>query len=148
MSHHRAAIREAVVALLIATATAAQGRVFDTPTDPRTEFPALTVEDLGERQEMATYKRGGTGSVRRSLMLEVTAEVQQNQSYARQRDALLGQVEAAMAVVSLPGVSMIVPAGYSTEIITGAQRPIAIGRQRFELTYITTQVAPGAALPA
>jgi hypothetical protein len=33
--------------------------------------------------------------------------------------------------------------GYAPDLVPGAERPIAIGRQRFAFTYVTTQGAPG-----
>lgn len=141
-THHRHVIREAVVALLIAAGTSAGARVYDTPTDPRRAFPALTVEDLGEQQQNLTTARGPGATVRRTLVLEVAAEVQQTTGYARDRDQLLADVETAMAGADISGVQLIKPAGYAPDTVPGLERPIAVGRQRFEITYLTTQGAP------
>jgi hypothetical protein len=141
--HFRSTVRTAVVALLAGAGTAAGARVFDTPTDPRATFPALVVEDVGEQQQRLSG-RGSSATVRRTLLLEVTAEVQQNTGYARMRDELIAQVETALAAASIPGVQDLVPAGYAPDAVLGGERPIALGRQRFALTYITPQGAPAA----
>jgi hypothetical protein len=143
VNHQRHVIREAVVALLAAGGTAAGARVYDTPTDARAAFPALVVEDLGEQQQVIAG-RGAGASLRRTLLLEVAAELQQVSAYARARDQLIADVEALMAAAVIPGVQNIVPQGYGVDTGVG-ERPIAIGRQRFALTYITPQGSP--ALP-
>lgn len=143
MSHHRAVIRQAVVQLLASAGTLAGARVFDTPTDPRMTFPALVVEDVGEQQQRLAG-RGTGATVRRTLLLEVTAEIQQVPNYARQRDDLIAQVETALAAAVITGVQDLIPGGYASDAAMGAERPIALGRQRFQLTYVTPQGAPAA----
>ena len=144
MNHQRHLIREAVVALLAAAGTAASTRVYDTPTDPRTVFPALVVEDDGEDQQVTGTMGGGMAGrmVERTLRLVVNAEVQQVSAYARARDQLLAQVEAALATSAIAGVKAITPAGYVADFSTQGERPIALGRQRFDVTYLTTQGNP------
>jgi hypothetical protein len=140
--HFRTTIRQAVVAALRAADTLAGPRVHDTPTDPRTQFPALVVEDIGEQHQVLSG-RGTTATVRRTLMLEVTAEIQQVPAFAAARDDLLAQVETALAAFTLPGVDNLQPAGYAADPPTGmGERPMAQGRQRFQLTYFTKQGSP------
>jgi hypothetical protein len=144
MNHQRHVVREAIVALLAAAGTAASTRVYDTPVDPRTEFPALTVEDDGEDQQV-TSTFGGNAAARnieRTLRIIVSAEVQQNATYARTRDQLLADVEAALAASAIAGVKVITPTGYRPEITVAGERPIAVGRQSFDVTYITRQGNP------
>ena len=147
-THHRHVIRAAVVAVLIAADTSACARVYDTPTDPRRTFPALTVEDMGEQQQVLSTARGPGATLRRTLVLEIAAEVQQTTGYAQERDQLLADVEIAMAGAVISGVQIIKPTGYAPDTVPGMERPIAIGRQRFEITYLTTQGTPGTPMGA
>jgi hypothetical protein len=144
MNHQRHVVREAIVALLAAAGTAASTRVYDTPTDPRTTFPALTVEDEGEDQNVTSVLGGGASSrrIERTLRIVVTAEVQQNANYARTRDQLLADVEAALAASAITGVKVITPTGFQADLSSMGERPIAVGRQRFDVVYITTQGNP------
>lgn len=143
MNHQRHIIREAIVAMLAAGSTAASTRVYDTPYDPRTVFPALVVEDDGEAQDPTTYGNGQANrEVERTLRITINAEVQQATNYARQRDQLLADVEALMATATLPGVKTITPAGYKPDFAYSGDLPIALGRQRFDITYRTTQGNP------
>lgn len=144
MNHQRHLIREAIVALLASAGTTASTRVYDTPTDPRTVFPALVVEDDGESQQVTSTMGGGMAGrmVERTLQLVVNAEVQQNGDYARARDQLLAAVEAALAGSAIAGVKSITPSGYMPDTDPRGERPIALGRQRFEVVYLTTQGNP------
>lgn len=145
MIHQRKVIRQAITALLAAAGTAASTRVYDTPGDPRTSFPALTVEDLGETQQVTSTFGGMAGRmVERSLVIVVSAEVQQNADYAGARDDLLAEVEAALANSAIAGVKVITPTGYQPDTTFAGERPIAVGRQRFDVTYVTTQGNPAA----
>lgn len=146
--HQRAVIRSALVTLLAGGSTLAGARVIDHPTKPRTTLPALTVEDLGEEQTPVTPGGGANRKIQRVLVLEVTAEVQKTGDYARERDELCGQVEALVATAAglIAGVDRIVPAGYATDIYSEGEKPIAIGRQRFRISYLTTQGNPAATL--
>jgi hypothetical protein len=145
-THQRHVIRQAVVALLAAAGTPAGSRVFDTPSEPRTTFPALSVEDRGESQRATTMPGGPARTIERELVLEVSVEVQQVGAFAQARDQLAADVEAALAGAQIAGVKSIEPAGYTPESIFGAERPIAVGRQLFRITYYTTQGAPGVAM--
>lgn len=146
MNHQRHVIREAIVALLAAAGTAAGARVYDTPYDPRSVFPALTVEDDGEDQAVTSTLGGGMAGrlVERTVRIVVSAEVQQTTNYARTRDQLLADVEATLANNAISGVKAINPAGYQADLGVSAERPIALGRQRFDVVYITTQGNPAA----
>jgi hypothetical protein len=144
MNHQRHVIREAIVALLAAAGTTASTRVYDTPSDPRTAFPALVVEDDGEDQQVTSTMGGGMAGrmVERTLRVIVNAEVQQTTNYARTRDQLLAAVEAALAGSAIAGVKAITPAGYQADLNVQGERPIALGRQRFDVVYLTTQGNP------
>jgi hypothetical protein len=142
--HARATIRSAVVARLAAGATAAGTRVYEHPTDPRTAFPALQVEDIGEQQQVPTRPGGPQRLVERTLLLEVTAELQMAGAYANARDELVADVERLLLETPVPGVREVRPAGYAPETAPG-ERPLAIGRQRFELFYMTTAADPATA---
>ena len=144
--HFRTTIRVAFVTALLAAGTAAADQVLDSPVDARTRFPALTVEDLGETQELVGLARGVNATVRRTLMLEVTAEVSQLAGYADARNALLAEVEAVIAALVIPGVKSIKPAGYAADPPVGAATNCAAGRQRFNVTYLTKQGTPGTPL--
>ena len=143
--HQRSVIREALVARLIAGGTLAGNRVHDNPTKPRTAFPAISVADVGEDQT-AVSGRGANRAIQRKLVLEVSCEVKQTGDYARDRDWLGGEVEAlfATAVGVLPGISLVLPLGWGADAYTEAEQPIAVGRQRFQITYLTTQGDPTA----
>lgn len=144
MNHQRHVIREAIVTLLAAAGTLASTRVFDTPVDDRTTFPALTVEDMGEDQQVTSTMGGGMAGrmVERTLTIVTSAEVQQIANYARTRDQLLAEVEAALASSAIAGVKSITPSGYRPDTSYQGERPIAVGRQRFDVTYLTTQGNP------
>jgi hypothetical protein len=142
MIHARTTIRQALVAALAAGGTAASTRVYDTPSDVRVTFPALTVEDGGEMQMATTFPGGAGRLIERQLRLIVTAELQQTTGYAAARDSLLADVEAIAVNATLPGIKSIVPAGYQPDLSNYGERPIVIGRQSFEVTYITTQGNP------
>ena len=143
MNHQRHIIREAIVALLAAAGTSASTRVYDTPYDPRTEFPALVVEDDGEDQTATSFGNGQASRlIERTFRITVNAEVQQIANYARARDQLLGDVEATLAIAALAGVKSITPSGYRADMSYSGDRPIALGRQRFDVTYVTTQGDP------
>ena len=142
MIHARTAIRQALVAALAAGGTAAGARVYDTPSDVRTAWPALVVEDLGEQHNALTLPGGPGRRIDRRLLVEVAAELQQVSGYAAARDALLADVEVIAVNASLPGVKSIVPAGYVPDLSNNGERPIVVGRQRFELLYVTTQGDP------
>lgn len=144
MTHHRKVIRQAITALLAAAGTSASTRVYDTPGDPRTEFPALTVEDFGEGQQVTSALGGGMANriVERTLDIVINAEVQQVNDYAGARDDLLAQVEVALANSAIAGVKVITPTGYQPDTSFQGERPIAVGRQRFAVTYCTPQGNP------
>lgn len=147
MIHQRTVIREAIVAALVAANTLAATRVFDTPYDPRSTFPALTVEDDVEDQSADNFGSGQANRyVERAMRVVISAEIQQIGAYARTRDSLLGEVEAALASTAIAGVKSITPAGYQADLGVASDRPIAIGRQRFDVVYITTQGNPATAI--
>lgn len=142
MNHQRHVIREAIVSLLAAGATTAGVRVFDNPVNPREEFPALVVEDEGELQSVQALHRSPARPIERTMVLSVSAEIQQNNAYARQRDQLLADVEVLLTNASIPGIKDIVPAGCQFDQSGDGERPMAVGRQRFEITYMTPQGDP------
>ena len=144
MTHQRHVIRDSVVALLAAAGTTAGTRVYDSVYDTRTVFPALLVEDLGEDQVVATVYAAGRANrqVNRTLHLAVTAEIQQTTGYATARDALLAQVEVALANAVIAGVKDISPSGYRPDLSVSGDRPITIGQQRFTVSYNTPQGNP------
>lgn len=146
MNHQRHLIREALVALLAAGGTAAGARVYENPYAPRDTFPALVVEDLAERQDASSAPFNTGRTVQRRLLLQVSAEVQQSDTYARQRDQLLADVERLLAGAAIPGLKSITPAGFEADFDMGRERPIAVGRQRFELFYATSQGDPATSL--
>lgn len=146
MNHARHVIREAIVAVLAAAGTQAHTRVFDTPTDPRTVFPALTVETDAELQDVQpsfhTVATRPNRLVQRMLRLEISAEVQHNTNYARTRDQLCAEVEAALASASITGVKAITPTGFRADFYKSGEHPIAVGRQTFDVEYSTRQGTP------
>lgn len=147
MAHHRTVIRQAVVALLTAGGTLAGPRVHDHPTDPRRAFPALTLFDAEEAQRPMSLPAGAGRPVERLYTLDITAEVQEVDGYAATRDSLLAEVEALLATAgAIPGVKVISPAGYLPGQYTEGERPICVGRQRFEILYYTPQGAPATTL--
>jgi len=144
VNHQRHVIREAIVAALVAAGTAAGARVYDNPTDVRVAFPALTVEDIGEQQSANTFPGGGARPIERMLMIEVTAEVQQNATPGRTRDQLLADVESVLGGLLIAGVKSIVPTSFQADRSGSGERPIFIGRQRFDVYYVTPQANPAA----
>lgn len=146
MTHHRQTIRAAVVAALAAGGTAAAARVFDTPWNARVELPALVVEDEGEQQRSVAVYSSTKRPIERTLLLLVTVEVRQSDTYAAARDELVADVERIVATAALPGVKAVSPAGYEPDLAMDGDKPIAIGRQRFAVTYFTPQDDPSTAL--
>ena len=148
MNHQRHLIREAIVALLAAGGTLAGTRVFNHAYDPIQVFPALDVTDVGEQQEADSMPAEATRPVVRTYTIEVCAKVQQIANYARIRDQLLADVEAILASASLTitAIKGVQPAGYAPSTDATAQQPIAVGRQRFDILYITTQGNPATSL--
>lgn len=146
MAHARKTIREAVWALLKSGATAADSRVYDHPNNPRTAFPALVIEDAEEPQQGLTMPAGASRILERRYAFVVSAEVQQVSGYAAQRDDLLAQVEVLLAAAGIGGAKSITPTHYHADMDHTGERPIAVGRQRFEALYLTAQGAPGTAL--
>jgi hypothetical protein len=142
VNHQRHIIREAIVAALAAGSTPAGARVYDCPTDVRTTFPALVVEDLAEQQSATTLPGGATRIIERMLMIEVTAEIQQTATPARARDQLLADVERVIGGLVIAGVKSIVPTNFAQDRDGAGERPIFVGRQRFEVTYCTPQGDP------
>lgn len=146
MNHQRHLIREAVVQALVAAATDAGDQVFDEPYDLRTAAKSLSVWDITERQAPQT-RPGGPGCViERLLTLEVRAEVHATGQAGRARDQLLAQAEAALASAAIPGIKSIVPAGYAPQDDHDGDRPLKVGRQRFEVLYYTSAGDPATAL--
>lgn len=153
MNHHRKAIRAAIVSLLKAGGTLADQRVFDTTYRPRVQFPALVVLAVGEDQQMLSEQGLGDfaeRAVHRVLHLDVNAEIQKNAGAEDERDDLLGQVEAllanAAAAGAIPGIQDITPDAMRVEHYGDGEKPIEVGRQRFRITYLTTQADPGSAV--
>ena len=146
MAHARKLIRQAVVAVLAGGATAAGARVYDHPNDPRRTFPALVVEDGGEQQAAITMPAGPGRTLQRLYAFVVSAEVQQVSGYAEARDDLLAEVEALLSAAGIAGVKSITPTLYQPDMDHTGERPIVVGRQRFEALYFTAQGAPGTTL--
>lgn len=147
MAHHRTVIRQAIVALLTAGGTLAGPRVHDHPTDPRRAFPALTLFDDSEAQRPLSLPAGAARPLERLYTLDITAEVQEVDGYAATRDSLLAEVETLLAAAgAVPGVKAITPAGYLPGQYSEGERPICVGRQRFEILYYTPQGAPATTL--
>ena len=143
MNHQRKQIRAAIVALLQSASTAASTRVYDTPVDDRTVWPALVVEDAGEDQRVGSGFGGMAGRmIERTINIVITAEVKQTTGYAGARDDLIGQVEVALATSGIAGVKVITPSGFQAELSAVGDQPVALGRQRFEVEYFTTQGNP------
>ena len=116
---------------------------------PRTTFPALVVESDSEDQQTNTslnlQSTWRNRLVQRTLQIVVNAEVQQTGTYARVRDQLLAQVEVALATSAIAGVKSITPTGFRADLSYAGDKPIAVGRQRFDVVYTTTQGAPATA---
>lgn len=146
MIHHRHIIREAICAALAAGGTAAAGRVFDEPHDVRTVFPSLSVWDVAEdqRAESMMVESLADRIIGRQLTIEVRAEVAQVATAGRTRDQLLADVERILSTVPIDGVKSITPAGYAPQRDNTAELPLLVGRQRFEITYYTSQGDPSA----
>ncbi len=153
MTHRRKAIRKAIVELLKGGDTLAGLRVLDSAYKPRLSFPALVVLSQGEDQQLLPEQGlGAVGdrAVQRLLHLDVFAEIQQNAGAEDTCDDLLAQVEALIASAAeagdIPGVIDIVPSAMRAESGADGEKPIVVGRQRFAITYLTTQADPGTAV--
>jgi hypothetical protein len=146
VSHYRTVIRDAAVRALIDAGTNAHGRVYDHPWNDRDTLPAIVVEDLGETQAATTYGQGAARGVERVLLLEISGELQPLERMAPARDELMSQIETAIAELVVPGVKVIVPAGYQADESNNGGRQVVVGRQRFEVTYITPMNNPAAVL--
>lgn len=146
MNHKRIDIRNAIAALLIAGNTAAGPRVRKSPTDPAQACPLLDVEDLGEQQAARSLAGGPDRVIERELIIEVSAKLYETGDYITARDQLIADVERLMAYAAIPGVKYIAPAGFTPDQSNDGERPIAVGRQRFRVFYITPQGDPSATL--
>lgn len=153
MNHQRKLIRRAIVDLLKAGDTLAGARVLDTTYKPRLQFPALVVLSVGEDQQLLSDQGlGAIGdrAVHRLMHMDVNAEVQQNTGAEDTRDDLLGQVEQLLANAAaaglIPGIKDITPDAMRVEHDASGEKPIEVGRQRFRITYLTTQADPGSAV--
>jgi hypothetical protein len=146
VNHARHVIREAVIAALKAGIASVGNRVTDNPSEPQRVFPSLAVEDVGEQQATPTLPGGASRLVDRTLVLVVHATVRKNADYARERDQLLAEVEATLAVTAIAGIKYMVPAGAQFDTSTEGDHPTAIARQRFDIFYRTTQGDPSAVL--
>ena len=144
--HHRSVIRKAAVKALIDARTLADGRVYDHPWNERTVLPAIVVEDMGEGQEATTFGNGAARAIERSFTLQISGELQPLDDMPETRDDLMAQIEVAMAGLQLPGVKAAVPIGYQADEATAGGRPVVVGRQRFQVTYITPMNNPAAVL--
>jgi hypothetical protein len=144
--HHRTVIRRAAVRALIDANTCAGDRVFDHPWNERDTLPAITLEDLGEFQEAPDYGFERARTIQRRLTLQVSGEVEALDDWAAVRDDLMAQIEAAMAGLQVVGVKQVVPVGYSPDGPNNGARPTLVGRQRFEVTYLTPMNNPAAVL--
>lgn len=144
MTHARATIRDAVQARLLLGATAAGSRIHVHPVDPRTILPAITLVDMGETHAMPSIPGGPQRLVERELLLDITAELQQTGDYATARDDLMAQIEVLMSQ-PFAGVRNVELRGYQPETQPG-EMTLAVGRQRYALTYITTAADPSTAI--
>lgn len=150
MAHMRATIRAAVAAALASAGTLAGTRVHDSPYIARKELPALSVEDAGahlsdgvtEQQQAITMPAGADRTIKRLYRFVVVAEILQNASYAADRDTLVGQVEACIASLAIPGVKSISPVGYQAADDNSTGKPARQGIQIFEALYFTSQGDP------
>ena len=152
MAHARTTIREAVAALLAAAGTAASTRVYESPNEPRSRFPALVVCDPEngdvEDQGATTLPGGPDRTIERRYRFDVRCEVQQNSGFAAARDSLAAEVETeiASALINSPalsGVKQITPAGFDVRYEQVGEHPITVGIQHFTALYFTRQGAPG-----
>lgn len=152
MNHQRKLIRKAIVALLVGADTLAR-EVRDSAYKPRLKFPALLVLSVGEDQQVLSEQGLGAFSdraIHRVMHLDVIAEVQQNTDAEDVRDDLLGQVEVLLANAaeagSIPGIKDIQPVAMRAEHSGEGEKPIEVGRQRFQITYLTPQADPASAV--
>lgn len=147
MTHMRTTLRAALVDRLLAAGTAAGSRVFDAPYNHRNTFPAICVEQVAESQQLQSVMSGSANAiVERGLQIEIKAEISQIDGYQTALDAICEQIEAAASTLSVAGLKNIQAAGYSQDEVMTDNAPVTIGRQRYVLTYYTTQAAPGAPL--
>lgn len=136
--HARGVIRQAVIQRLLDQVPQVAGRVLDHPVDSRTTFPSISVEDAGEQQQRSTVPAGPGAVIERVLLLDVVVELrQQSSDFVVTRDELLAAVENALLGEPIPRVRDIQPRAYQPESVP-AEHTLAVGRQRFAITYLTT----------
>jgi hypothetical protein len=135
--HARGVIRQAVIDRLIAQVPQVGGRVHNHPVDARTVFPALSVEDAGEQQQRSTVTAGANSIIERQLLIDVVVELKGPGDIVAVRDELLAAVENALLAEPITKVRDIQPRAYQPES-SAAEQTLAVGRQRFAITYLTT----------
>jgi hypothetical protein len=96
--HRRAAIRQAVVDLLIAAGTDAGSRVFDTHSDPvvEAEIPCIVVFGLREEVEREDITRAGLRLRKLELAIKATVDIQDREHFGRELDDMAEQIETVI----------------------------------------------------
>ena len=137
-THPRQAIREAVVALLVAAGTDAGSDVYPTREVPwrSVELPGIAVYSLEESSQRIT----GGRDLDRSVVLAIHAVAQLSEGIDDALDALALQVEKAMAADPTLGGKALASylAGTEISVDETTQRPVGAIRLAYEVRYHTT----------
>ena len=144
--HLRAQIRAAAVSALTGLTTSG-ARVKDSPVHPlqESDLPGLRIFTQAESAEITTM--GATRKRARTLTLVVEACVKAATGYATSVDLMAKEIEVALdANNTLGGLCKYIDPGTFEEVQDGAaDKPIAIGRMKFEVVYHTRKGSPDVA---
>lgn len=145
-THVRKQIRAAAVTAVSSLTTTA-GRVKDSPVYAMQDgdIPGLRVYTQEESSE--SIEGGSTRTRERHLTLVVEACVKQNSAYADTVDLIAKEVETALdANNTLGGLcKSIEPRSFEEDQDGSGEKPIAIGRMKFEVIYHTRKGSPDVA---
>jgi hypothetical protein len=140
MAHQRQLIREAVKTLLVAAATAAGSRVYESRTVAlkQTELPAIAVYTLQEEVDPGSAN-SAPRELKRTLELAVEGAVKGTANVDDALDALAAQVECAMARDETFGGKAGDSFLSATEIdlADDGRQPIGLVRLVYSVTYRT-----------
>lgn len=144
--HVRKQIRAAAVTALTGLTTTGT-RVKDSPVHPlqETELPGLRVFTPAESSQVLSM--GSTRTRERLVTLMVEACVKSVTGYANSVDLIAKEVEIALdANNTLGGLCTYVePRGFEEDQDGDGDKPVAVGRMKFEVLYRTRKGAPDVA---
>lgn len=146
MTHVRQQIREAAAVALTGLATAGP-RVFQSRLRPLkdSELPCLLVNTDEEEIEVMGMTVGAAQE--RTLRLVIRAVAKHCASLDDQLDAMLAEIEAALAGTSFGGLAPgVVLTQINIEMNDELEKPVGIASAHYAVTYYTATGSPGVVL--